>query len=268
MQQEQTSRLRQAVLAGALAALLAFAPQLRAEGGPVWHTVRRGETLSAIARRYGSTVSALAAINGLDNPNLIYVGQRLSIPGEVRVTAGVLHRVEHGDTLWGISQAYGVSLAALREANPGLDPKRLAVGETVLVPGVARANVSRQASATSFVWPTRGQISSHYGWRNGRMHYGLDIAAPVGTAVVAAAPGRVVSTAWNGGYGHTVTLEHPGNVQTIYAHCSKYLVKPGAEVKRGQAIARVGNTGNSTGPHLHFEVRIAGRPQNPIRFLP
>lgn len=264
MSRKQSAQVWPAALAGALAAVLAFAPALGAQASVTEHIVKKGETLSAIARTYGSSVAALAASNNLADPDLIFPGQRLKIPP----SGGVVHMVARGETLWQIAQDYGISLAALKEANPGLDPLKLSVGEEVLVPGVARSLSSRQAGGMGLAWPVSGRISSGYGWRGGRMHYGLDIAAPQGSTVVAAAPGRVVSAGWNGGYGRMVLLEHDRNLRTLYAHCSNLLVKPGQQVWRGQAIAKVGATGNATGPHLHFEVHVGGRPQNPLRFLP
>lgn len=264
MSGKQSARMWPTALAGALAAVLAFAPALGAYASVTEHIVRKGETLYAIARIYGSSVAALAASNNLADPDLIFPGQRLKIPP----SGGVVHRVERGDTLWQIAQDYGISLTALQEANPGLNPRNLAVGAEVIVPGVARSLSSRQAGGMSLAWPVSGRISSGYGWRGGRMHYGLDIAAPQGSTVVAAAPGRVVSAGWNGGYGRMVLLEHDRNLRTLYAHCSSLLVKPGQQVQRGQAIAKVGATGNATGSHLHFEVHVGGRPQNPLRFLP
>jgi murein DD-endopeptidase MepM/ murein hydrolase activator NlpD len=115
--------------------------------------------------------------------------------------------------------------------------------------------------------------ASTYGWRvdpftgERAMHEGVDIVAPVGTLVRAAAAGVVVSTERHPQYGNLVEIDHGKDLTTRYAHASKILVKVGQLVKRGQAIAEVGTTGRSTGPHLHFEVRIHGLAQNPDRFL-
>ena len=121
-----------------------------------------------------------------------------------------------------------------------------------------------------FNWPARGVLTSGYGWRWGRMHKGIDIAAPVGTPILAAAPGEVISSGWNnGGYGKLVKLEHPDGTVTLYAHNSKLMVREGQQVIQGEKIAEMGSTGYSTGPHLHFELHPPGKgAANPMAFLP
>lgn len=120
------------------------------------------------------------------------------------------------------------------------------------------------------IWPTRGTLTSGYGPRWGRMHRGIDIAAPTGTPIHASAAGEVVSAGWNsGGYGNLVEIRHPDGSLTRYAHNSRVLVRKGDRVTQGQQIALMGSTGYSTGPHLHFELHPAGRGAvNPMAFLP
>ncbi|MGQ9872527.1 peptidoglycan DD-metalloendopeptidase family protein [Leptodesmis sp.] len=121
-----------------------------------------------------------------------------------------------------------------------------------------------------YIWPTRGVLTSGFGWRWGRMHKGIDIAGPVGTPIMAAADGVVVTAGWNsGGYGYLVEIQHPDGSLTLYAHNSRILVQVGQQVSQGQQIAEMGSTGYSTGPHLHFEVHPNGRGAvNPMAFLP
>jgi murein DD-endopeptidase MepM/ murein hydrolase activator NlpD len=121
----------------------------------------------------------------------------------------------------------------------------------------------------NFSWPVTGTITSPFGWRTNPLgggpefHQGLDIAAPMGTAVTAAAAGTVIMAQWYGGYGNYVLIDHGGGYSTGYGHLSAIYVSTGQSVARGQAIGAVGSTGQSTGPHLHFEVRIAGKPVDP-----
>lgn len=121
-----------------------------------------------------------------------------------------------------------------------------------------------------FIWPARGVLTSGFGRRWGRMHKGIDIAGPVGTPIVAAADGIVISAGWNaGGYGNVVRIRHFDGTITLYAHNSKILVRRGDYVTQGQQIAKMGSTGFSTGPHLHFEIHPRGaRPMDPLAFLP
>ncbi|MGC9528381.1 MAG: peptidoglycan DD-metalloendopeptidase family protein [Limnospira sp.] len=121
-----------------------------------------------------------------------------------------------------------------------------------------------------YIWPSEGILTSGYGWRWGRMHRGIDIAGPIGTPIVAAAPGVVTYAGWNsGGYGNLVELEHPDGSLTLYAHNHRILVNKGQKVTQGQQIAEMGSTGRSTGPHLHFEIHPSGQGAvNPMALLP
>jgi lipoprotein NlpD len=120
---------------------------------------------------------------------------------------------------------------------------------------------------TPLAWPAKGVLISGFGERERDQHDGIDLAAPEGTLVRAASSGTVLFVGTQRGYGKLVLLRHPGDIVTVYAHNSENLVKVGAHVLRGEPIARVGHTGNATGPHLHFEVRVASRPRDPLTFL-
>ena len=152
---------------------------------------------------------------------------------------------------------------------------RTPVGQTVSpeLPPISAPDISQPGNPNQiggYIWPTKGVLTSGYGRRWGRMHKGIDIAAPVGTPVVAAAPGVVVTAGWNsGGYGNLVEIQHPDGSLTLYAHNNRILVRRGQEVAQGQQISEMGSTGFSTGPHCHFEVHAAGRGAiNPIALLP
>jgi murein DD-endopeptidase MepM/ murein hydrolase activator NlpD len=128
-------------------------------------------------------------------------------------------------------------------------------------------------AATPSIWPTSGEVTSPFGWRNSpwgggqELHPGIDIANSMGTPIFATADGEVVLSGWSGGYGNIVQINHGKGIETIYGHNSRVIVSAGQVVKKGQVIAYLGSTGRSTGPHLHYEVRVNGAAVDPIRFL-
>jgi len=122
-------------------------------------------------------------------------------------------------------------------------------------------------SAAGFVWPVLGPVTSPFGWRWGRMHEGIDIGAPEGTPIRAAAAGTVIYAGWLGGYGNLTVIDHGNGIATAYGHQSSLAAGNGAYVGQGQVVGYVGSTGHSTGPHLHFEVRVNGVPQDPLGYL-
>ena len=127
--------------------------------------------------------------------------------------------------------------------------------------------VRSQASASGFIWPAHGVLTSPFGWRWGRMHEGIDIAVGSGTPVVASASGVVIVAGWMGGYGNLVVVDHGNGISTAYGHNTSVAVGFGQSVAQGQLIAYSGNTGHSTGPHIHFEVRINGSAVDPLGYL-
>ena len=124
----------------------------------------------------------------------------------------------------------------------------------------------RRGSGT-MIWPISGAFTSPFGMRWGRLHAGIDLAAPEGTPIRAAQSGKVVLAGWTGGYGNYTCVQHGGSLSTCYAHQSRYGTSVGASVSQGQVIGYVGNTGHSFGAHLHFETRINGSPVDPMGFL-
>lgn len=132
--------------------------------------------------------------------------------------------------------------------------------------------VSQQAriAVTPSIWPANGEVSSRYGlrWGGSDFHPGIDIAADMGTPVVATADGVVVESGWNsGGYGNLVEIDHGNGIHTLYGHNSQIAVSIGTTVRKGQVISYVGSTGFSTGPHVHYEVRVNGKAVNPERYM-
>jgi len=222
----------------------------------------------------------------------------LVVPGtrhDEPALAGVVHVVRRGETLWRIARTYGIEPADLMETNGISDPTAVSVGTELFVPGadlvleVPEAGATPTATATStstatatappttarpapsgarLAWPLDGVLYGRYGVRGGQRHDGIDIAAPEGTPVAAAADGEVIFAGEQAAYGGVVILRHDGDLVTLYAHNARVLVKEGQRVRRGQAIATVGQTGKTTGPHLHFEVRAGTRPRNPLLYLP
>jgi murein DD-endopeptidase MepM/ murein hydrolase activator NlpD len=230
------------------------------------YLVKAGDTLSSIAACYNVDVDTLLSANS-EAEEIIRPGQELLILPQ----KGALHTVKTGDTLSEIAQMYMVKVDAIVHAN-NKNNEFLAVGEKLFIPGGKRperaeAEVSR-AKSSHIAWPTVGEISSPYGYRWGRMHSGVDIANDYGTLIRAALPGYVTYAGWISGYGKTVMLEHAKGYVTLYGHLSEFIVAAGQAVKAGQTIAYMGSTGNSTGPHLHFEVRINDTPVNPLGLLP
>ena len=131
---------------------------------------------------------------------------------------------------------------------------------------VQPAGAVRQGSGR-FIWPVNGTFTSPFGYRWGRLHAGIDIAVPEGTPIRAADGGTVAIAGWTGGYGNYTCINHGGGISTCYGHQSSIAVSVGQSVSQGQVIGYSGNTGNSTGPHLHFEVRINGQPVDPMGYL-
>lgn len=176
-------------------------------------------------------------------------------------TTPVLPRARVVTAPIGVDASESLQYLRGKQVSPELPP--LAAVDTYM------PSFNNAAQFKGYIWPTKGVLSSGYGWRWGRMHKGIDIAAPIGTPVVAAAPGVVIKAGWNsGGYGRLVDIKHPDGTFTRYAHNNRILVHPGQEVEQGEPISEMGSSGRSTGPHLHFEVHPAGKGAvNPIAFL-
>ena len=237
------------------------------------HTVQDGESLSTIAQQYKIDVDTLRGANDTLGTD-IYTGDRLII----LPMKGVLHTTSIGDSLWHIADLYGVDVQSIMSANAKSN-EQLSIGEKLLIPGAKKPQLSEHHVARTetpvsrsigerFIWPTTGELTSGFGYRWGRLHSGIDLANDVGTQIRAARSGRVIHAGWYSGYGTTVVIEHEQGYITLYGHLSEAIVQDGQYIKGGQPIAYMGSTGNSTGPHLHFEVRKNGVPINPYSILP
>jgi len=187
--------------------------------------------------------------------------------------------LEKGADLQDLATRYNTTVAEIQKRNsvtplqPGMT---LTIQEnTIKVSQVSKVNkvnkvnkVISRGSVTSWTWPVIGVESQSYGSHNGEFHHGVDIATASGSIVRAALAGKVTKTSWFGVYGLTVMIDHGNGVETLYAHNSKVLVEVGDSVAGGQEISMSGNTGNSTGPHLHFEIRHDGITVEPESYLP
>lgn len=229
------------------------------------HTVKAGETIHDISRMYGIDVQTIIGANSdISNLGRLHAGQELKILG----TKGVLHRMNANESLKDVARLYHVSLNSIIAYN-GLKGHKIKAGDSVVVPGANPVDfvALNKAGTGQYIWPVRGKITSQYGGRWGQLHAGIDISVPTGTGVKAAKSGRVTVSKWWGAYGYAVEIKHTDNTITRYGHNSRLLVAEGQYVYQGQTIALSGNTGRSTGPHVHFEVRIKGRAVNPLIYL-
>lgn len=234
------------------------------------YTVKESDSLSEIAALYDVSVNTILWANDVKDPKTIRPGDTLII----LPVSGVRHVVKSGDTLQSLSKKYSGDVDDIVAYNRLIVGADLVPGETVVIPGgeVAAPPVPKKVPAKS--GSTGGGILSASGYftrpistgkTQGLHGYnGIDFGAPEGTTVRAAAAGTVILArgggGWNGGYGNYIVVKHANGMQTLYAHLSSITVSVGAPVKQGQAIGSSGNTGKSTGPHLHFEVRGGKNP--------
>ena len=234
------------------------------------YTVREGDSLSQVAEMFGVTTNTILWANDLPRATQIQ-------PGDVLVIlpiAGVQHTVKSGDTLSTIAKKYDGDAEEILAFNQLTDESELVVGDELIIPGgsvqsvQARAATARPvkisgsvggASSAGFINPAPGAT------RTQGIHgtNGVDLAGNTGSTIRAAAAGEVIvskSSGWNGGYGQYIVVRHNNGTQTLYSHLSENYVGVGAYVAQGEAIGAMGNTGRSTGPHVHFEVRGANNP--------
>ncbi|SCG84471.1 putative metalloprotease yebA [Proteiniborus sp. DW1] len=257
------------------------------------HVVEKGENYWTIAKKYNISVKELEMANPGKNSELVHPGDELSliVPKPFLTVATYEEKTytenikfetqyEYSDNMYKDQQSVkkkGVEgkseIVAKVEKHNGIEVAKEIIKETILSQPVAQIvikgtkNPPPKQGTGSFQMPTRGTLTSRFGSRWGRAHTGIDLAARTGTAIYAADGGTVTFSGSNGSYGYMVEIDHGGGFTTRYAHCSKIYVKKGEKVYKGQHIAAVGNTGRSTGPHLHFEVRKNGVAQDPYKYL-
>ncbi len=255
----------------------------RPRDGVITYTVDIDDTVLGIAERFHLNPNTIvwANLEDLSKPFVMEVGEILLIPP----VDGVLHTVKEGDTVAKIAKLYKVTDEAIVSYTPNnltsVDDA-LTVGAVLIVPDGDRTPPEQVAAAPSaprggtgtsapwraagFVWPSYGRLTQRF-WLPA--HPAIDIGGPIGTPVMAADDGTVITAGWSSvGYGNMILIRHADGFVTLYAHLSRIDVSYGDSVARGQRIGAIGSTGRSTGPHLHFEVQYGGRSYNPLVYLP
>jgi len=253
------------VLAGAL-------PEDETEDRGLYYTVyqvAKGDTISGIADRFDVSVDTVISFNGIQSAKGIKPGQTLKIPS----MSGILYTTKAGDTSASLAESWKISSDRIVVAN-GLMSEAVQAGRRLFLPDAKMpAAQLREISGDLFRWPINGYITSWYGWRrdpfNGRnsFHSALDIGAPMGTPIGAAMEGRVADVGYSPITGKYVVINHGGGWTSLYGHMSVIYAQEGQSVARGARIGLVGNTGYSTGPHLHFSVLKNGKTVNPANVL-
>lgn len=253
------------------------------------YEVQPGDTLSVIANSHGLLVKEVLALNeGLEETTILHEGDEIIITvpePELSVISveestyeedyyAEVQYIDNDD--WFTTdtevrqeeQPGHHEVTALITKKNGSEQSREIIAETVMAEPVPKIVERGTKIPPTYIKPlSGGRFTSGFKWRWGRMHKGVDWACPVGTALMASCGGTVVQAGWFSGYGNCVTIRHPDGRQTRYGHMSKVLVKVGQSVAQGQKIGLSGNTGRSTGPHVHFEIIINGSQVNPLKYL-
>ena len=241
------------------------------------YQVIQGDTFFDLSKKFNLQEHTLRSLNQANDTSEPKVNTWLTIPSK----NGIFHTIRSGESLADISRAYEISLKEIIENNLAKGDKDIRPGEVLYLPSadyLSRGDVRWIALASietnkGFVKPTTGRFADGFGERThpitGKLafHEGLDLAPGRGAHVVASQDGEVIFADIKAGYGRLVILNHGNGLTSWYAHLDKILVKLKTYVKRGELIGKVGNTGRVTGPHLHFEIRLNGVPQNPFLYL-
>lgn len=241
------------------------------------YVVQPGDTISTIATKFNITTNTILWENNLSYYSTIKPGQTLTILPVI----GISHTIKKGDNLRSIAKEYEGDSNEILEFNKLASADDLQIGQKIIIPGGKKEVVYSAAPSVSVAdifsapsapitqseleWPTNSyRITQYYNWR----HTGLDIGNSTGQPIYAAENGKVEAAGWNNsGYGYYIIINHGGGLKTLYAHLSRIHIKNGQNIQRGQVIGDIGSTGRSTGPHLHFEVRINNARVNPLGYI-
>ena len=217
-------------------------------------------------RRRSQAISGGAALALILGFMLYWIAPAYSQTSPRSITCYSVVTVQSERDLSVLAQRYHTTVEQILRENPQY--KTIRAGTTLTIrENYLEDKLSRGLSG-GWTWPLQGSLTSGYGSRDGEVHHGVDIAAPSGMTVRAARSGRVVKAGWLPVYGLSVVIDHGNGVETLYSHNSQILVRVGEWVQSGERIAMSGNTGKSTGPHLHFEVRLGGQTLDPLRVIP
>jgi lipoprotein NlpD len=230
----------------------------------VRHKVAPGETVFRIARSYGVTVDDLKAANGIKDPRSLSVGQELLIP-TVPPEDEAPEPPEEPHVEPELGPAPGKGGAPRVVVGRDELPPRPRPQEKPSPP--RKASRAEPATKGMLDWPFRGVLYGRFGKKGREPHDGIDLAAPAGTPVQTAQEGTVLYAGEQKGYGLIVIVQHPNGIITLYAHNRDLRVKTGQTVRRSQVVATVGESGRTSGPHCHFEVRVEGKPVDPLDYL-
>lgn len=254
------------------------------------HIVQSGETISDLSKKYNISIETILWANNLTAKS------KLKLNAELKIlpVSGLVHKIVRGDNISKLAKLYNADKELIIKFNKlneaGTDIK---IGEELIIPNGKKpipvvvkpavppkssvnnatnqlksplSSSKEESTKTGYIWPTAvKRISQYYSWR----HTGLDIAGPVGTPIYATKSGKIIKSqcGWNGGYGCYIIIDHGNGVQSLYGHNSQLFVSLGEQVEQGQNIALMGSTGRSTGPHLHFEIRVNGKRANGLQYV-
>ncbi len=235
------------------------------------HKVKPGETLWRISRQYGVKVEDLIFANNLADPSVLKAGQNLFIPGVSRTKSepdSAAIRPSVSPPTSSSSKSHGLKHAEEEAESDSVEDSHSQDEQLPVVSLFTKNENTAIDNHFPLSWPLQGVLYARFGKRGETHHDGIDIAAPEGTLISSAGDGKVIFSGYQKGYGNLVIVQHSPGLLTIYAHNKKNLVHEGETVLQGDSVAEVGIASPTSGPHLHFEVRVGALPKDPLQYLP